>query len=428
MDSEILISREGQQFGPYSVSQLEEHVAEGSITLDDLAWIGGDQAEWKPLRELIDIEVLDEGKPATEAASVPSKLEKATRSKSKKPIGEQLWRFIYRGAIALAILFAGICVVAVMMDDDESASRSSSEHVDSPSHERYKDRTGSGADAAQVDTKKSVQTRPKVEAAKPKLFGKPATDVRLLDIIESYESNPLAGDQQFKGERIRVTGIVKAVRKTPAGDGYFATIQPAKGLPLNSRKAVSVRTKDEQALASFEAGGVVTVSGNMTGLDLMEYPRIDDAIVERQASALKPIPGTVFDWTKDEKPELRFDEPTVERAAELYLISLNAQIKSGFMPDYGSMDHARLAEIVLIDEGARHSFFRIAMTGMRGSRPLLNYAFVVVEQNPDGSFPEENSEGHLIHAVAHCGPKPNIPQMITLKQTNGWTSQGGWPQ
>ncbi len=426
MSPEIFISRDGQQYGPYSVQDLESHIADGSISPEDLAWIGEDHSEWKPLRELIDIEVSDG--PAAEALDSPAVAEasgKTAESIAKPSAGNRVWRAIYRGSIVLAILFAGLCAVAVFLNDEEPELDAHSQTTPPAPDENG----GENSREIKVETTKA-EVPSNSESEKPKrtpLFGMRATDANVLEIIEAYDSNPLAGDQRYKGQRLRVTGIVRQVRETPAGDGYFATIQPAKGLPLNSRKAVSIRTKDEKALATFEAGSVVTVVGDMTGLDLMDYPRIDSAVIERQASALSPIPGAVFDWTKEERPELDFKDAKVQQAAKLYLTSLNNQIANGFMPDYGSMDQARLAEVVLLEEGPRHSFFRIAMTGMRGSRPLLNYAFVVVEQKPDGSFPEVNSESYLINTVVQCGPKPTGEHMFTVKRANGWTLKDGWP-
>src|SRR5690349_20215802 len=49
---DIFLSRNGQQFGPYTVEWLETFVAEGKVSEDDFAWTRG-RAEWVPLRVLL---------------------------------------------------------------------------------------------------------------------------------------------------------------------------------------------------------------------------------------------------------------------------------------------------------------------------------------------------------------------------------------
>jgi len=266
---------------------------------------------------------------------------------------------------------------------------------------------------------------------KPRIVSvsKIAQDVKLLDIIETYDSNPMAGDQQFKGERLRVTGIVKAVRENITGGGYYATIQPTGGKFLFSGKALAVETADQQALAAFNEGDAVTVAGTLIGLDRMEYPRLNNAVVERKASAMEPIPGTIYNTIDGaEESEISFNDPDVQRAAKLYMISLNMEIKKGFMQDFRNMDRGRLFEILLLEKGNRHSFFRIGMLGVSGGRGVINYAFVVVERDPDGNFPEVSSESFLLHEVFQSGEKPTVQDILTIKRANGWRSGEGWPK
>jgi uncharacterized membrane protein YhaH (DUF805 family) len=49
---EYWISRDGQQFGPYSHEQVQQHLREGSISPNDLAWTHGNQ-NWLPVSQLI---------------------------------------------------------------------------------------------------------------------------------------------------------------------------------------------------------------------------------------------------------------------------------------------------------------------------------------------------------------------------------------
>tara|TARA_R110002096_G_scaffold42144_15_gene113786 strand:+ start:15759 stop:16457 length:699 start_codon:yes stop_codon:yes gene_type:complete len=48
----ILISRNNEQFGPYSVDEIEQHLQSGAIANDELAWREG-LAEWMPLHTVL---------------------------------------------------------------------------------------------------------------------------------------------------------------------------------------------------------------------------------------------------------------------------------------------------------------------------------------------------------------------------------------
>ena len=48
----IHISRDGQQFGPYTLEDAQTHLASGSLLPHDLAWVEG-ATEWRPLSEVV---------------------------------------------------------------------------------------------------------------------------------------------------------------------------------------------------------------------------------------------------------------------------------------------------------------------------------------------------------------------------------------
>ena len=48
---EIFVSRDGQEFGPYTLDDVNAYLASGQLNASDLAWFEG-EADWKPLREL----------------------------------------------------------------------------------------------------------------------------------------------------------------------------------------------------------------------------------------------------------------------------------------------------------------------------------------------------------------------------------------
>jgi hypothetical protein len=48
----ILIHRNGEQYGPYGLEEVREHLRGGAISADDLAWADG-MPDWRPLREIL---------------------------------------------------------------------------------------------------------------------------------------------------------------------------------------------------------------------------------------------------------------------------------------------------------------------------------------------------------------------------------------
>lgn len=75
MSTHITISREGQQFGPYSVAEVTTHLETGAIVADDWAWTEG-MVEWRPLKDVVNIATEEtEAPPETidhiEEASIP---------------------------------------------------------------------------------------------------------------------------------------------------------------------------------------------------------------------------------------------------------------------------------------------------------------------------------------------------------------------
>lgn len=48
---EIFVSRDGQQFGPYSLDDVNAYLASGQLSGDDVAWYEG-AADWMPLRSI----------------------------------------------------------------------------------------------------------------------------------------------------------------------------------------------------------------------------------------------------------------------------------------------------------------------------------------------------------------------------------------
>lgn len=409
MGAQIQILRDGQQYGPFSINELEEHIAAGSITTEDLAWHEG-LDDWKPLREIIDIEVVADvsgGSPppipvAQEQSGEP--VDQGRRG-SGKAIRILVWTIT-----AFAVLILGsISLLGFLLEDREDLVVNQSKDL----------ATNRNLTRAEEEVPIDTQTF-EVEGE--------ITEASVLDIIDSYKSNPLAADQKFKGKRLRVTGVLKAVRDNPVSGGYFATIQAPMGQPLISSDAVAFSTKDQRELAELTKGDVVTVVGNSVGLDAMRYPHLESAVVERKATTMEPIPGTVFRGAGDAREHIEADNPVAHRAAQLYVWSTqNPIIRDSFR----GLDYERIGEIIILEESEIFHFVRIMFLGMNSAgRIETDYAWVVVKGDGSGGF-EEIEEGNwsqLMAVVSHCGPKPDAQLMFQLKRSHGWTREEGWPQ
>jgi len=67
---QVHIDRGGQRFGPYSVEQVNSHLAEGAILPTDLGWTDG-MTDWVPV---------------TQVAGVSTAAAAATRQALKRPV------------------------------------------------------------------------------------------------------------------------------------------------------------------------------------------------------------------------------------------------------------------------------------------------------------------------------------------------------
>ncbi|MBC8324198.1 MAG: DUF4339 domain-containing protein [Verrucomicrobia subdivision 3 bacterium] len=85
---EIHLNRDGQQMGPYSLEQIQKHLAEGSVLPADLAWHEG-LPEWVPVQQL--------------AAAAPAKKESWFTLK-RVVIGSAIW-FVLMMAISIGIFY-----------------------------------------------------------------------------------------------------------------------------------------------------------------------------------------------------------------------------------------------------------------------------------------------------------------------------------
>lgn len=126
----IFIHRDGTQYGPYTLEQLQQYVQQGSFSLQDLACYDGQN--WVSVGQVPGI-----GQPATSAApATPSGPSKRTRSAEKKSIPQQgqaqtqstakppkggFRKIILWGGIGgiLTVIIAVVCVLIFSGNDEE---------------------------------------------------------------------------------------------------------------------------------------------------------------------------------------------------------------------------------------------------------------------------------------------------------------------
>ena len=66
----IHISRDGQQFGPYSPDQVREYLSTGEILPTDLAWHEG-AADWLPVKDVLGGSAVLQGSAAAASVTCP---------------------------------------------------------------------------------------------------------------------------------------------------------------------------------------------------------------------------------------------------------------------------------------------------------------------------------------------------------------------
>jgi hypothetical protein len=65
-----LVNRNGQQFGPYTIQELQQYVGEGRISATDLAWTEG-MAEWKTVGQVLGMGATGMAAPLPPGSPVP---------------------------------------------------------------------------------------------------------------------------------------------------------------------------------------------------------------------------------------------------------------------------------------------------------------------------------------------------------------------
>ena len=123
---QVHIDRGGQRFGPYSVEQVNAHLADGSLLATDLGWTDG-MTDWLPLPQVPGVTAAEAAPPPPTAEEPPSPaVESALPSPEPsaghvvaKPVGNKnLLIGIGAGVGVLALAAVGYFVVYPKLSDD----------------------------------------------------------------------------------------------------------------------------------------------------------------------------------------------------------------------------------------------------------------------------------------------------------------------
>jgi aspartyl/asparaginyl-tRNA synthetase len=97
-------------------------------------------------------------------------------------------------------------------------------------------------------------------------------DVSIRELLKEYKDNEVRADANFKGKRIRVTGIVDDVKKNITNDIYI-TLGTGKQFEIPKVQCYFDDSLANQA-AQLSKGARVTVEGRVKGL--MMNVQVDD--------------------------------------------------------------------------------------------------------------------------------------------------------
>lgn len=99
------------------------------------------------------------------------------------------------------------------------------------------------------------------------------------EILKAYQRGAAAGDQQFKGKKVEVTGIVGETDKTDTGIPYLTFALDNEVLPTFNFK------KDQaKAVAALKSGDKVTLNCVGAG-ELIRTPAFNDCVISGNAQA-----------------------------------------------------------------------------------------------------------------------------------------------
>ena len=94
----------------------------------------------------------------------------------------------------------------------------------------------------------------------------PVSEVDTAALLAAYDANEIKADADYKGKRVRVSGVVGGIKKSFTG-GMYMTIGTGERFELISLQC-SLRKDQVPKLVNLSKGDTVTVEGRVSGLML----------------------------------------------------------------------------------------------------------------------------------------------------------------
>jgi len=108
------------------------------------------------------------------------------------------------------------------------------------------------------------ETQPKTLTAAPPPNETAHIQIRIEDLLESYQSNELAADNKYKDQQIAFAGIVEEIKKDALGKAYVVL---GSGQQFQHPKVQALLAESEVGKAAeLKKGQVIGISGHCAGL------------------------------------------------------------------------------------------------------------------------------------------------------------------
>ena len=116
-----------------------------------------------------------------------------------------------------------------------------------------------------IATKEGFLAKLKQIDPESKLFPKVDMEVTASELYRAYEANEVSADQQYKGKRLLITGVVENIGKDVMGNPYVA-------LKIDFLKGVNCYFDDEnnKVLSQLNKGQKIQIIGTCVGLTLTD--------------------------------------------------------------------------------------------------------------------------------------------------------------
>lgn len=111
---QIFITRNSQRYGPYSLQDIQAHLASGNLHISDMAWFEGAQG-WVPLSQVPGIQVLQAAVPPPPSVSEVRRQNEPLKNPGLAAVLSLFFPGagqVYNGQIGIGI-FVGICTIAL---------------------------------------------------------------------------------------------------------------------------------------------------------------------------------------------------------------------------------------------------------------------------------------------------------------------------